>query len=277
MEAEIYLDPVKEWNPQRPLPITSPELSAELALLRRPFSLAGRGDDDHGAWIEVIHRVVGVGTAWLAQRKIGDAVDLIGPLGNSFELPKDKSLGLLVGGGVGLPPMFYLAEAMKTAGWDAVGFIGAQTEDLLAVTRHADRSPDPVGDPTLCVQEFSRHGYPTVITTDDGSIGLHGLITQGLERFLASQAAADAQRTVVYTCGPTLMMRAVATLALDRGIDCQVCMEQEMACGMGTCQSCVVRIEEHDHPHAHTKSGRPWRYRLDCTDGPVFEAESIVW
>ena len=116
-----------EWQPGEMPPLMQPELCHSLALFRRPFSLAGRGDDAHGTWIEVIHRVVGVGTAWLAALKPGDAVDLIGPLGNHFELPANKSIGLLVGGGVGLPPMFYLAEAMRAKNWQAVGFVGAMT------------------------------------------------------------------------------------------------------------------------------------------------------
>ena len=272
-----FVDRSYEWDPGQQVRLHHPELSGALALLRRPFSLAGRGDDDRGAWIEIIHRVVGVGTAWLSGLETGDAVDLIGPLGNSFDLPSDKSLALLVGGGVGLPPMFYLAQSLSRAGWDAVGFIGAQSADLLAVTRSADQAVDPQGAPTQSVVEFSRYGYPTVVTTDDGSVGLRGLITQGLLNYVQSLSVVDIQRTVVCTCGPNPMMRAVADLALDRGLSCQVCMEQEMACGMGTCQSCVVRIEEHDAPHARTDQGRPWRYRLDCTDGPVFEADSIVW
>jgi dihydroorotate dehydrogenase electron transfer subunit len=81
----------------------------------------------------------------------------------------------------------------------------------------------------------------------------------------------------VFTCGPEPMMHAVAKLAAMHDVDCQVCMEQAMACGMGTCQSCVVKIEEHEQPHAVSETGRPWRFRLACTDGPVFRAEQVLW
>jgi dihydroorotate dehydrogenase electron transfer subunit len=267
-----------DWTPDRWPTLSQPDLCEPTALLRRPFSLAGRGDDDEGTWIDVIHRVVGVGTAWLSSLKPGDAVDMIGPLGNWFSLPQGKSIGLLVGGGVGLPPMFYLAEAMRLAGWSAVGFIGATTADLLAVHFAAGVTPDSQGVPTLCVDEFARHGFASVITTDDGSVGLHGRVTRGLEAYVSTMSPEDIARAMIYVCGPEPMMHAIARVADAHGLDCQVCLEQAMACGMGTCQSCVVKIEDHSHsPHAVTESGRPWRYRLACTDGPIFNAPLVIW
>ncbi len=266
-----------QWLPGQMPALSQPELCHPLALLRRPFSLAGRGDDDRGTWVEIIHRVVGVGTAWLAQLRPGDAVDLIGPLGNHFALPDEKSIGLLVGGGVGLPPMFYLAQAMKERGWQAVGFVGALTSDLLAVTFRDDALPDVSGMPVKSVEEFASQGYPAVITTDDGSLGLKGRITAGVEKFLLTLSPAQARRAVVYTCGPEPMMHAVAKLAKHHGVDCQVCLEQAMACGMATCQSCIVKIEDAQKPHGIDGHGRPWRYKLACTDGPVFDAEEVVW
>ncbi|MEX0775706.1 MAG: hypothetical protein WD042_08315 [Phycisphaeraceae bacterium] len=269
----------REWTPGQRCAVNQPELLAPLALLRRPFSLAGRGEDGDGTWLEIVHRVVGVGTDWLAHLQVGDAVDLIGPLGNSFTLPVDKSIGLLVGGGVGLPPMFYLAQAMRASGWRGVGFVGAMSRDLLAVTFDPAVAPNDGGTPIACVTEFARHDYPAVVTTNDGSLGLKGLITRGLEACLCAQSRDDAARTVVYTCGPEPMMHAVAKLAAAHGVLCQVCLEQAMACGMGTCQSCVVRIEDWQRPQAVTAppESRPWRYRLACTDGPVFAAEQVVW
>ncbi len=268
-----------EWSPDRPPRPTQPELCHPLAMLRRPFSLAGRADDDTGTTLDVIHRVVGVGTQWLAELVPGDAVDLIGPLGNQFALPEGKSLGLLVGGGVGLPPMFYLAEALRAAGWDAVAFVGAMTADLLAVTFDESTSPNSSGEPAMSTREFATHGYSTVITTDNGSLGMKGRITAGLTRVLDALSDADAARAVVFTCGPEPMMHATADLAAKRGVDCQVCLEQAMACGMATCQSCVVKIDAtgSDVVHGETESGRPWRYRFACTDGPVFEAGDVVW
>jgi len=253
------------------------ELCEQVPLLRRPFSLAGRGDDAGGTWLDIIYRVVGVGTRWLSQLRAGQMVDLIGPLGRGFELPAGKSLGLLVGGGVGLPPMLYLAEALAKAGWQAVAFIGAQTADLLPVNLLPHQQPSTDGNPTRCVSEFARHDLPTAVTTDDGSLGPKGFITDALDRFLSRLSQADARRCVIFACGPEPMMRAAAALAASRDLACQVSLERTMACGLGTCQSCIVRIEDATDPHGRTADGRPWRYRLACTDGPVFDARQVFW
>lgn len=277
IDADVLLGGDREWEPGQRPNLRQLELCGPAALLRRPFSLAGRGDDAGGAWLQVIHRAVGVGTQWLAKLRVGDAVDMIGPLGNAFELTPGKSLGLLVGGGVGLPPMFYLAEALHAAKWQAVGFVGAMGRDLLAVTLNPQVVADATGSPLRTVGEYSRFGYPAVITTDDGSLGLAGRITAGLSRYLERQTPDAAGQTIIFTCGPEPMMHAVADLAAEYGIECQVCLEQAMACGMGTCQSCVVRIESPTAPHGKTAHGRPWRYRLACTDGPVFNSQQVIW
>ena len=266
-----------QWQPGSQPALHQPELRAASALLRRPFSLSGRGDDAEGTWLELVHRVVGTGTQWLAKLNVGDPVDLLGPLGNTFDLPPDKTLGLLVGGGVGLPPMFYLAEALRRASWDAVAFVGALTADLLAVGFEPAVEPDRQGGPTHSISEFSQLGFPAVVSTDDGSLGLAGRVTAGLARYLDSQSIAEANRTVIFTCGPNPMMRAVAALAAVHDVPCQVCLEQAMACGMGTCQSCIVKIRDDQSPQGTTEQGVPWRYRLTCTDGPVFCATSVVW
>jgi len=276
MDFELLTGGEIEVEPGKQPALRQPELCGPLAMLRRPFSLAGRGDDGDGTWIELIHRVVGVGTAWLEQLQPGDAVDVIGPLGNAFALPASKSIGLMVGGGVGLPPMFYLAERLAAAGWTGVGFIGAMTRDLLAVTLN-DQQPATDGAPSRSVAEFARHDIDAVLTTDDGSLGLAGRITDGLHGYLDAQPSDDRERTVIFTCGPEPMMHAVAKLAATFGVECQVCMEQAMACGMGTCQSCVVKIEDQQLPQGTTAAGQPWRYRLACTDGPVFSANDVVW
>ncbi len=264
--------PIGAW-PQ----LHQPELCGSVALLRRPFSIAERGEDDGGDWIEVIHRVVGVGTDWLAHLEAGESVDLIGPLGNHFDVPPQRDLGLLVGGGVGLPPMIYLARRLVAEGWDAVAFVAARSADLLALTMEG-QTPSGEGRSTMCAREFTRHRVGAVVMTDDGSLGAKGLLGEGVERYLETLDADDRRRAVVFTCGPEPMMRGVASLASRFGTDCQVCLEQAMACGMGTCQSCVVKIES-DPASAHGKADndRPWRYRLACTDGPVFDARQVVW
>ena len=284
IDGEVLRGRPLAWPPDGLPPVAQPELRGRLAFLRRPFSLAGRGEEGPDTWVEVIGRVVGTGTGWLGSLQPEDRVDLIGPLGNWFRLPDDRCLGLLVGGGVGLPPMFYLAQALRAEGWDAIAFVGALSRDLLAVTFAQDIEPNPQGLPTLCVRQFAGFNYPTVITTDDGSCGLRGRITAGLKGVLDGLSMDMIEKTVVFTCGPDRMMRQVAHMAETCGVACQVCLEQAMACGMSTCQSCVVRIDPRKYKpdlaesaHGSTPDGRPWRYRLACTDGPVFASTQVVW
>ena len=253
-----------DWSPGRSMDFRGGELLSPTAMLRRPFSLAGRRDvPGGGVELEIIHRVVGVGTDWLSHLGSGDRVGILGPLGNRFELPGANQTALLVGGGVGIPPMIYLASQL--AGRRAVAFAGAVTRDLLALTLTGDSR----------VEEFARHGVETIISTDDGTLGFRGYVTQALERWLddAKMKPADA---IIYTCGPELMMKRVAAIAAERGIECQVAVERAMACGMGTCQSCCIKVRKPD-PSKPPLPGSDWCYRLACTDGPVFRGSDLLW
>jgi dihydroorotate dehydrogenase electron transfer subunit len=265
-------DRQRDWQPGTPRGEADDELYGPLALLRRPFSLAGRRDHADGVDLEVIHRVVGVGTDWLSRLSPGQRVHLIGPLGNRFQVPCEDELAILVGGGVGIPPMLYLAE--KLAGRRAVGFSGALTRDLLPLTINKAAKPSSGEEtiPALIIEEFARHGIPSVVTTDDGSFGFRGFVTQALERYL------DRNQTpaVIYTCGPEPMMKRVAEIAAARGIECQIAVERAMACGMGTCQSCCIRVKKPD-PAQPPLPGKDWCYRLACTDGPVFRGTELLW
>jgi len=249
------------------------EMRGPLALLRRPFSLAGRRDTSGGVELDIIHRVVGVGTEWMAHLKEGDEVFILGPLGNQFQLPPAGGEAILVGGGVGIPPMIYLAEAL--AGRRAVAFCGALSQDLLPLTikgtpQRGAIQPEPI------IEEFSRHRIPSIITTDDGSFGFRGFVTQALERYLDSALSTQHSALTIYTCGPEPMMKRVAEIAASRGIDCQIAVERAMACGMGTCQSCCIRVRKPD-PSKPPLVGRDWCYRLACTDGPVFRGAELLW
>jgi dihydroorotate dehydrogenase electron transfer subunit len=267
--------------------VADADLLERRATLRRPFSLAGRRDlDDGGVEIDLIHRTVGAGTDWLARLTVGHGVSILGPLGNRFAPPASDGIALFVGGGVGIPPMLYLAQ--RWAGRRAVAFAGALSRDLLPLTITPDAPPPAHAgdvDPLYNIAEFARHGTPAVIATDDGSYGYRGFVTQALERYLdrwfPSAAApggfaAGSPRPTIYTCGPEPMMRRVADLAAARGLACQVAVERAMACGMGTCQSCVIKVRKPD-PAAPPLAGSSWCYRLACTDGPVFAAAELLW
>ena len=260
------------WRPGDRLPAVTPELMSPLALLRRPFSLAGRRDTPQGVELDIIHRVVGVGTDWMSRLKPHDPVGVLGPLGNAFEPPPPGGTAILVGGGVGIPPMLYLAEALRDR--PAIAFCGALSRSLLPLTILHEQ---PGGiEPALAIHEFARHNIPSVITTDDGSYGSRGFVTQALEHHLDSALSTQHSALTIYTCGPEPMMKRVAAIAADRGIDCQVAVERAMACGMGTCQSCCIRVRKPD-PSQPPLAGKDWCYRLACTDGPIFRGADLLW
>jgi len=239
-------------------------------MLRRAFSIAARRDAQNETEVDIIYRVVGRGTRWLSSLREGDELSVLGPLGQAFPISSGKRHAWMVAGGVGLPPMLYLAEALSAAGREAIAFCGAQSKDLLPFA--LDDMLKPATDASRanrCISEFAVHGVDAVISTDDGSLGFEGHIGAALKAF-ADAAPPDVGDLVVYTCGPERMMRFVADFCIERSIECYVCMERAMACGTGMCQSCVVPV--HD---AGGESG--WRYRLCCTDGPVFSASEIIW
>ena len=235
-------------------------------LLRRPFSIAGLRLDGRTCEIDLLGRVVGPGTSWLASLAPGDAIDVLGPLGNAFSMPGSNRRALLVAGGVGLPPIRWLGERLRTSDVPCDAIYGAQTRTLLPVTLLQE--PSPAGDPTFCVAEFARDGIPVAITTDDGSCGLRGRVTDRLSRYL--DECRDASLLVVYACGPHAMLREVASICLRRRIECELAMERTMGCGLGTCQSCVVKVVDE-------AGAIGWRYALCCTEGPVFKASQLIW
>jgi dihydroorotate dehydrogenase electron transfer subunit len=267
-----------EWESGIVPDLDGEEFEHPVAILRRPFSLAGRRDVDGATELVIIHRVVGVGTDWMSRLNPGDTVNVLGPLGNRFELPEARGIALLVGGGVGIPPMIYLADALRDR--KAVAFCGATTRDLLCLTvnedaRASENQPD---SPLYNIDEFARNNIPAVISTDDGTFGFRGYVTQALERYLDAYITdnADRARAIIYTCGPEPMMKRVQEIALKRQIECQIAVERAMACGMGTCQSCCIRVLKPD-PASVPLPGSDWCYRLACTDGPVFRGTDLLW
>jgi dihydroorotate dehydrogenase electron transfer subunit len=245
--------------------------ASPVPLLRRAFSIAGRkASPDGGRQIDVIYRVVGTATRWMAGLHQGDAVSVMGPLGNVFPIHDDIPRAWLVGGGVGLPPMLWLAEALQDAGRETLAIIGARSADLLALTiDDRDSVPSDTRVASSAAVEFAECGATSILCTDDGSLGFHGFTPTAMTQHWKYADVAP-EEVVVYTCGPELMMRSVAEFCLEHGIRCYVCMERAMACGAGTCQSCVVSVRDEHAVDA-------WRYALCCDDGPVFEASRVLW
>ncbi len=211
-------------------------------LLRRPISLhrieAGKG------MIELLYEVVGRGTELLSENTVGKELDLLGPLGNGFVIDPAKKVHLMVGGGMGIAPLRALGESLKGARYV---FLGAKNKESL-----------------VCGEKCGEIADQVAISTDDGSAGKQGLVTELLVDFLASQLNTyDLPLTTIYACGPRPMLKAVAEIASQKKIDCQVSMEERMACAIGACKGCATK----------TRSG----FKMVCSDGPVFDAKELVW
>lgn len=216
--------------------------------LRLPLSVCGA--DPAAGTIDLLYEDVGPKTHALSRVRPEGEVACLGPLGRGFSPPALGKGALLVGGGIGLPPLLFMGEALRRGGQGAVTL-------LAGARRAAEHLPE----------EMLRAAAPTVRqATDDGSLGRHGLVTE----LLAEELAADRQRQV-YTCGPHPMMKAVARLCRDRQVACQASLEEYMACGFGVCVGCVVEVM----PAA---GASPYeRYRRICLDGPVFDARQVRW
>lgn len=241
-----------------------------LPMLRRAFSMAGLRRTAASVEVDVIYRVVGTATRWMESLRVGDPVSLLGPMGNSFPISDRKPVAWLVAGGVGLPPMFWLAAALHETTKSVIAFYGAQTHDLLALTLDPAAQPDRSAKiATPSAKEFTECGARTVISTDDGSLGFRGYVGSAMTAYHQANPL-DPDELVVYTCGPEPMMRFVAEHCVARRIECYVCVERNMACGTGMCQSCVVPIRD-------PNDSAGWSYRLCCIDGPIFEARDILW
>jgi dihydroorotate dehydrogenase electron transfer subunit len=215
--------------------------------LRRAFSVykvSSRGV--YGGTVEVVLAVHGAGTEWLAAQHPHTPVDVVGPLGRPFSLPRDPVSATLVGGGYGSAPLFGLADALRGRGCRVDFVLGAATADRL-----------------FGVLDAKRMASTVAVTTDDGSAGLHGRVTDALPGVMAA-----AHTDVVYACGPMAMLRAVTEVAADRGVVAQCAVEESMACGIGVCMTCVLPVIGDD--------GRT-RMARSCVEGPVFPGDRVRW
>ena len=214
-------------------------------LLRRAFSIYGVRPD-HGGTVEFVFAVVGPGTQWLSERRTRDMVDIAGPLGRPFPVPRDPVSCLLVGGGYGSAPLFPLADRLRGRG---------STVDFLLGAASADR--------VFGALTARRGGRTAVITTEDGSMGVRGLVTDVL-----GQVIHEGRTDVIYACGPMGMLRQVTAIAGRYDIPAQVLVEEQMACGTGVCMTCVLPVVGEDGVTRMVRS---------CTDGPVFQGDLVRW
>ena len=216
-------------------------------LVRRPFSIY-EVDRDKGT-IDILFRSSGSFTSGLVQKRVGDIVNILGPLGSPFLA--SKSNAILVAGGIGAPPLHFLAKELL------------QTEDCKTVTIiNASR----MGSLLIGIDRFSTMAIQLHIVTEDGSAGKKGRADHRMRELLPS-ATPD---TTVYACGPMRMLKAVAEVTEEFGLECQVSVETSMPCGIGTCQGCAIPVHDMTQPNG-------FRYALACYDGPVFDSRSLTW
>lgn len=206
-------------------------------LLPRPISICqiNKGEES----LRIVYRVVGGGTEEMSSYKAGDSVELIGPLGNGF-MQREGKKAILIGGGIGIPPMVQLAAELKSQA--EVQIVAGYRDELFLTS------------------ELENNGK-LFIATEDGSTGTKGTVIDAIKK----QAV---EGDVIYACGPTPMLKAIKEYALEAGIECQLSLEERMACGIGACLACVCQSKDKDH-HSNVNNKRI------CKDGPVFLAEEV--
>lgn len=213
------------------------------ALLRRPFSIFQVSGDT----FSILYKTVGKGTEVLSRMRAGEHLSVIAPLGHGFSVPQPGGeVPLLVAGGYGMAAMYLLAQRSPQKGTVFVG--GRRSVDI------------------LCEAEFRALGWEVRVTTEDGSRGEHGLVTQPLMAELGRPASEGTARRI-FACGPTPMLRAVGRISEDFHVPAELSMDEHMCCGVGVCLTCVIQVR---------KDGG-WEYQRTCTEGPVFDARLIQW
>ncbi len=207
--------------------------------LRRPISICDTKDD----FLRFVFEVKGKGTFYLSQCQTGDELDILGPLGNGFDLSKSKNgAAVFVGGGIGIFPLLKCEKLMPE---NSVTILGFRNKDAVIMENE--------------FKEFCKDFY---ITTDDGSYGKKGFVTDVLKEVIKKEKVG-----CIYACGPMAMLKNVAELARENKIKCEVSLEERMGCGIGSCLVCACRI----------KSGDGEKYLHVCKDGPVFDGEKVIF
>jgi len=215
-------------------------------VLRRAFAIYRAVDKGMlGGTIELVVAPHGGGSKWLANQNVGDFVDLIAPLGTAFGIPTSNANAMLIGGGYGSAPLFALAEILKNRGCRVDMVLGASTASKIYAPLEGKRSVSSL-----------------TLTTDDGSAGIHGQITESIPRLIREFGT-----EVIYSCGPMAMLESINKIASDFDIVHQCSVEESMACGIGVCMTCVVPMRVDNEV----------KMIRTCIDGPVMDGASIIW
>lgn len=278
-EAEVIAQEAFEAN-QFILKIKAPKCAAaampgafvhlscdESLPMRRPLSIM-RVDASRGT-IEVLYKIVGAGLDLLSRKRPGDRVSSLGPIGNGFVPHPDKPRTLLVGGGVGIPPMIFLTESLRErsdADWKPLVLMGSEVPFPFRARPSTILVPGIPDGTIACMPMLDEWGVPSRLASLAGYPGcFEGYVTDLAAAWLGSLDRAALDEVEMFACGPTVMLKAAAAVARRFAIPCQVSLEEFMACAVGGCAGCAVRVE--------TESG-PAMKRV-CVDGPVFDAQAV--
>lgn len=204
-------------------------------ILPRPISICGINKEE--GTLRIVYRIAGEGTKQLSGYQPGETVEILGPLGNGFSMKKEQAV--LIGGGIGIPPMLELAKQLDCEKTIVLGYRDSQL---------------------FLKEEFEPYGN-VVISTEDGSVGTRGNVIDAIKE-------QGVEGTIIYACGPTPMLRGIKAYAMEQEIEAQISLEERMACGIGACLGCVCQSKDIDH-HSHVHNKRV------CKDGPVFDAREV--
>ncbi|MBR5272916.1 MAG: dihydroorotate dehydrogenase electron transfer subunit [Clostridia bacterium] len=205
--------------------------------LRRPISICEILKEK--GQLRIVFEIKGKGTQWLAERREGDVINMLAPIGRGFNITPDKK-AVIIGGGIGVIPMLDVA---KNCSADACAILGFRNKQAV-----------------ILEEDYKNAGVSVEITTDDGSYGKHGFVTDVLKDYIKNQKI-----DVIYACGPTPMLKAVSAIANESDIECYVSLEERMGCGIGACLACACKTKDANGEH----------YKHVCKDGPVFNSKEI--
>jgi dihydroorotate dehydrogenase electron transfer subunit len=234
-------------------------------LLRRPFAIHRICNESDSApslaspsCIELLYHIAGKGTLILSEKKRGEALDLFGPLGNGFHVEHNLKTAVLIAGGIGVAPLFPLAQALKerkctrAAAPHVFVFLGGKT-----------------AQDVLCRNDFKKLGATVAVSTEDGSAGTPGLVTDLLSVFFAKRPPSEDMPPALFGCGPLPMLRTLSEIARVHTLPCQISLESRMACGVGACLGCTIPTRSDQE--------KGLSYQRACKEGPVFESTAIAW
>jgi len=235
--------------------------------MRRPLSIM-RAAPGPG-WIEVLYKITGAGTAALASQPTGATISVLGPIGNGFKLHAERPRVLAIGGGVGIPPMVFLAESLLAdarAHWKPLVLMGSEIPFPFRARPSRILVPAAPAEAIACMPLLDEWSIPSRLASNAGYPGCYsGHVTELASRWLAALAPPERAEVAIYACGPAPMLAATARLAQSLALPCQLALEEFMACAVGGCAGCAVEI----------RTGQGRSMQRVCVDGPVFEASSV--